>query len=123
VGTLGNLTENRRRVTRLFSKLDGQKFGDALITIATPDMPDEEGKRLGLVPTHAYAVLQVREVDGERLMLIKNPWGNTRWRGKFSPWDSKSWTPSLRRQLGYDPERERANDDGLFWIDYASAIQ
>ncbi|KAK5921572.1 hypothetical protein CgunFtcFv8_018928 [Champsocephalus gunnari] len=40
-----------------------QRFhrGDVLITTATGVMTDEEGEKWGLVPTHAYAVLDIRE--------------------------------------------------------------
>lgn len=35
--------------------------GDVLVTTATGVMTEEEGERWGLVPTHAYAVLDIRE--------------------------------------------------------------
>lgn len=35
--------------------------GDVLITTATGVMTEEEGERWGLVPTHAYAVLDIRQ--------------------------------------------------------------
>lgn len=35
--------------------------GDVLITTATGVMTEEEGEKWGLVPTHAYAVLDIRE--------------------------------------------------------------
>lgn len=35
--------------------------GDVLITTATGVMTEEEGERWGLVPTHAYAVLDIRD--------------------------------------------------------------
>uniref|UniRef100_K7E8B2 Calpain 7 n=1 Tax=Ornithorhynchus anatinus TaxID=9258 RepID=K7E8B2_ORNAN len=40
-----------------------QRFhkGDVLITTATGVMSEEEGEKWGLVPTHAYAVLDIRE--------------------------------------------------------------
>lgn len=38
--------------------------GDALVTVATGDLPESEADRTGLVPTHAYAVLDVRTVNG-----------------------------------------------------------
>lgn len=37
--------------------------GRCLITVATGELSDEEGDRTGLVPTHAYAVLNMREID------------------------------------------------------------
>ena len=40
------------------------RHGDCLITMATGDeLSEAEGERAGLVPGHAYAVLQVREVS------------------------------------------------------------
>lgn len=35
--------------------------GDVLVTTATGVMTEEEGERWGLVPTHAYAVLDIRD--------------------------------------------------------------
>ena len=41
-----------------------QRFhqGDVLVTLATGEMSDAEADRAGLVPTHAYAMLDIREV-------------------------------------------------------------
>lgn len=38
---------------------DGAKYGDVLVTIATGDLADDEADSLGLVPTHAYAVIGI----------------------------------------------------------------
>ena len=37
-------------------------LGDVLITVATGFLTDSEGERAGLVPTHAYAVLDIRKI-------------------------------------------------------------
>ena len=37
--------------------------GDALITVATGRLTEDEVERTGLVPTHAYAVLNVVEIQ------------------------------------------------------------
>jgi calpain-7 len=55
--------------------------GDVLITVATGDLSETAAERAGLVPTHAYAVLDIKEVKGVRLLLLKNPWSHLRWRG------------------------------------------
>lgn len=40
--------------------------GDVLVTMATGEMTDAQADRAGLVPTHAYAMLDIREVKGVR---------------------------------------------------------
>lgn len=48
----------------VFERLStGLEHGRCLITVATGDLTDEQGERTGLVPTHAYAVLNMKEVD------------------------------------------------------------
>jgi calpain-7 len=36
--------------------------GDVLITFATGELTDSESDRIGLVPTHAYAMLDIKNV-------------------------------------------------------------
>lgn len=86
-------------------------------------MTEEEGERLGLVPTHAYAVLDVRDVNGLRFLQVKNPWSRNRWRGNYSHLDQVNWTPALLKALGYDREAALRNDDGIFWISWDSVIK
>ncbi|KAG0050586.1 calpain 7 [Gryganskiella cystojenkinii] len=100
--------------------MNGQRNGVALVTIATGHMTDEEADRLGLVPTHAYAVLDLKEVQGLRLLQVKNPWSHKRWKGPFSHLDAQHWTDELRAELNFDQFAALKNDDGIFWIDYES---
>lgn len=37
--------------------------GDVLITVATGEMSDSVADHTGLVPTHAYAVLDIKQID------------------------------------------------------------
>ncbi|KAJ2415853.1 cysteine protease [Coemansia sp. RSA 2530] len=94
--------------------------GDVLLTIATGEMSSDVASALGLVPSHAYAVLEVREACGHRFLKAKNPWSSLRWTGKFSHVDKDGWTPDLMEQLEYDPATAEGNDCGIFWIDYES---
>ncbi|CAO3701156.1 unnamed protein product [Rhizopus stolonifer] len=101
--------------------LDGMKYGDALVTIATGEMTEEEATQLGLVPTHAYAVIDIKmTLDGKRLLQVKNPWSHKRWRGPYSHLDSNIWTSELKEALCFNPDAAEKNDDGIFWIDYES---
>ncbi|KAJ3193868.1 Calpain-type cysteine protease dek1 [Irineochytrium annulatum] len=100
----------------------------------------------GLVGSHAYSILESREVHGNfrlgrqkkieeffgkavkedddgtatslRLLKIRNPWGRVAWTGKFSP-KSEVWTPELRNLLDY----HSTSDDGIFWISYHDFLQ
>ncbi|KAL3117060.1 hypothetical protein niasHT_007463 [Heterodera trifolii] len=94
--------------------------GHCLITLATGKIDEAEQERTGLVDAHAYAVLDLRKVDGKRLFLLKNPWTHLRWKGRFSEKDVVSWSPELCAKLDYNPKDAQQFDDGIFWIDYAS---
>mmetsp|Transcript_26205 Transcript_26205/g.51452 ORF Transcript_26205/g.51452 Transcript_26205/m.51452 type:complete len:549 (-) Transcript_26205:201-1847(-) len=98
----------------------GMETGDFLATVATPPMSRDEAERLGLVELHAYAVLEILEAEGQRLLMLKNPWSRKRWRGKFSPEDEQSWTPGLKYLLHFDSLTSMNKDQGLFWIDFDS---
>ena len=96
--------------------------GQCLATVATGQLSDAVADRAGLVSTHAYAVLDVVEVEGVRLVKLKNPWSHLRWRGNWSELDTQHWTPTFRRALNYDPEDAANFDNGVFWIDWKSLL-
>jgi len=97
--------------------------GQLLVTVATGDLDERVAERAGLVPTHAYAVLDVQEVRGTRLFLLKNPWSHLRWRGNYSELDAVHWTEEMKRLLNYNPNDAQMFDNGVFWIDYDSIIK
>jgi calpain-7 len=98
-----------------------QRFhkGDVLVTLATGEMSDAEADRAGLVPTHAYAMLDIREVNGVRLFLLKNPWAHLRWKGNYSEMDTRNWTPNMIKALSYDPKNAQNFDNGVFWVSHS----
>ncbi|XP_070768074.1 calpain-7 isoform X3 [Enoplosus armatus] len=102
-----------------------QRFhrGDVLITTATGVMTEEEGERWGLVPTHAYAVLDIRDYKGMRFLQLKNPWSHLRWKGRYSERDEKNWTPELLKYLNFDPKTAQKFDNGVFWIAWEDLCQ
>ncbi|KAJ0176823.1 hypothetical protein K1T71_008002 [Dendrolimus kikuchii] len=97
--------------------------GDLLITVATGELSDAVAERTGLVPSHAYAVLDVKLANGVKLLKLKNPWSHLRWRGNYSELDVAHWTPNLRGLLNYDPDSAAQYDNGVFWIDYNSILK
>uniref|UniRef100_A0A914VRZ6 Calpain catalytic domain-containing protein n=1 Tax=Plectus sambesii TaxID=2011161 RepID=A0A914VRZ6_9BILA len=94
--------------------------GDCLITLATGPITQAESDRTGLVEQHAYALLDLRKVQGKRMLLVKNPWTHLRWKGRYSERDATNWTPEMRKALDYNPADAQQFDDGVFWIDYES---
>jgi hypothetical protein len=55
----------------------------------------------GLISGHAYGVLSVAEVGGNRLLRIRNPHGQTEWTGAWSD-GSAAWdaSPDVAHQVG-----------------------
>lgn len=51
-------------------------YGDALITIGTGKMSRKEEVGSGLIGEHDYAIVDMKEHQGQHLFLVKNPWSN-----------------------------------------------
>ncbi|CAD0114294.1 unnamed protein product [Aureobasidium uvarum] len=84
-------------------------------------------RAIGLAGEHDYAVLDMREVEGQKLMLVKNPWcEGMSWRGSIprSPIDDEDdedeeVLPSSRDLLNQDDKLT----PGTFWMDLNSVMQ
>lgn len=50
----------------------------------------------GIVSSHAYAILEVAEVGTERIIKMRNPWGQGEWKGDWSDGSTK-WTEALKK--------------------------
>jgi len=64
------------------------------------DKDDVDG--LGIVKNHAYAVLEFKEVDDQRFVLVLNPWGRACWTGDYNAFYISKTIPtvSLKTFLG-----------------------
>ncbi|XP_044254204.1 calpain-D-like isoform X1 [Tribolium madens] len=76
-----------------------------------------EYQNKGLRPRHAYSLLDVRDVDGYRLLKLRNPWGHFVWKGDWADASDK-WTRALRMELM--PEGPQ---DGTFWISFGDVLK
>ena len=73
--------------------------------------------RENIVRMHAYSIMEAREIKGNRLLKVRNPWGEYEWRGAWSD-GSEQWTPEWMELLNH-----RFGDDGQFWISYEDLLR
>lgn len=77
--------------------------GDVLITLGTGKLTQREEIDLGLVSQHDYAVISLKEFEGRKMLLVKNPWSNSAvWRG-----------PSIAYEANEDSEDSDSNDEEI----------
>ncbi|TYJ41621.1 hypothetical protein E1A91_A03G035300v1 [Gossypium mustelinum] len=99
---------------RLWSQLLRFKQEGFLLGAGSPSGSDVHISSSGIVQGHAYSLLQVREVDGHKLVQIRNPWANeVEWNGPWSD-SSSEWTDRMRHKLKHVPQSK----DGIFWMSW-----
>ena len=99
----------------LWAKLvDGAKKG-FVMTAGTSGNDDVE--EVGLSPGHAFTVLGIHEIKGEKVIRLRNPWGEGEFNGDWSDYSSK-WTEDLKKQYKYYEK-----EDGDFFMGYKDFLQ
>ncbi|KAM6513384.1 hypothetical protein FALCPG4_015809 [Fusarium falciforme] len=89
---------------------------DFLFGASTGYLENGKGECDGIAEAHAYIVLEARSLkNGQRLVKLRNPWGDARkgiWEGPWSD-GSKEWTREVQDELGH-----KFGADSAFWISY-----
>ncbi|CAE7642131.1 sol [Symbiodinium sp. CCMP2592] len=99
------------------------KFLMTVSTRSNKSRSEEDIRAAGLVPNHAYSLIDVFDVldsrgDRLRLLKIRNPHAKDRWRGSWSE-TSHLWTPELREQLGC----QKASQAGMFFMCFGDFLR
>jgi len=101
----------------IFTKLEQADKAKYMMQASTPgtDSGNFQSADTGLCAGHAYSVLDARTYQGNKLVHIRNPWGNTEWTGPWNDRDTGKWTPQAKKELGWVDA-----NDGAYWMDLAS---
>ena len=83
--------------------------------IASTGGVNEHLEARDLIPDHAYTLLHVIELLGNRLLFLRNPWGKKEWNGRWSP-ASSEWTAELKASISY------TDQPGAFWISFEDFV-
>lgn len=83
-------------------------------------LTEGRGKGGGIVPGHAYSILAVREIRGNKLLQLRNPWGSFEWKGDWSD-ASDTWKKNPAVKALIRPKDDP--DDGIFWMCYADFLK
>ena len=99
----------------LWNKLvEGAKKG-FVMTAGTSGNDDVED--VGLSQGHAFTVLGIHEIKGEKVIRLRNPWGEGEFNGDWSDFSSK-WTEDLKQKYKYYEK-----EDGDFFMGYTDFMK
>lgn len=91
-----------------------------MITLGTGKLTAKEERELGLAGEHDYAILDMKEVGHQRLLLVKNPWCDGMvWKGARVRNEAQSWTKDLREAL----PSAATTSPGTFWMTFEDVAQ
>ena len=84
-----------------------------MISSSTGGTSNTQSSDYGIANSHVYTILSAHEIDGNKLIRIRNPWGrNEKYVGPWSDKDAANWSDNIRDSVEYLDE-----DDGIFFID------
>lgn len=108
------LTEKEKNLKKLWNELVNYQKEGAMLGAGSNshEFGDSATSPMGIVQGHAFSILRIAEVDGAKLLQVRNPWGKGEWKGDWSDRSAK-WTTRNRNLLNWHDVK----DEGIFWID------
>ena len=101
---------------------EGQGKGYVMTAGTSGDVNNLDIEEMGLSPAHAYTFLKTYKVNTdngiERIVKLRNPWGNGEWSGAWSD-SSKKWNQNTKKQCEYQEDR----DDGVFYMSFDDFVK
>ena len=94
--------------------LEGQKKG---FVMTAGSSANDDLEEVGLDHGHAYSVLGIHEIKGEKVIRLRNPYGCGEFNGDWSDYSFK-WTEDLKRQYKYYEK-----EDGDFFMGYKDFLK
>lgn len=114
------LTDEQKSDEEMFEYLMECDTSNFMVAASIPGGRIEKKRPDGLVERHAYSLLSVMEVEGFRLIRLRNPWGSaTRWKGPWSD-SSPEWeeNPEVANALGLDRPGEPEGTFFMSWVNF-----
>ena len=115
------LIKNKNKTQLWKEIIEGEKKNYVMTAGTTKNLDGFRLQNIGLTPGHAYTVLQALEIDTgsgvEKVVKLRNPWGNFEYSGDWSDYSSK-WTEELKKK--YDFYKK---NDGIFFMGYNDFTQ
>jgi len=76
----------------------------------------------GIVPGHAYSILDCRKVFEFEMIKLRNPWGTFEWNGDWSD-SSEKWNqhPAVKADL-ITADKNKTDGEGTFWMSFADFL-
>jgi hypothetical protein len=80
---------------------------------------DQVQNQCGIAKSHAYTIISTFIMDGEKMIMMRNPWGSTYYSGPWSKSDSR-WTNSKVAQVPFGIDPRTSDELGVFTIPLAT---
>ena len=97
--------------------LDSKNKGYVMTAGTSADVYNLPIEEKGLAPGHAYTIIDLLEINREKVLRLRNPWGNGEYTGDWSD-SSKKWTAELKKKYNF-----LKKDDGDFHMAYEDYLK
>lgn len=98
----------------IFNKIIEADKKEYIMVSPTKGDSNEVETSLGMIAFHAYTVISAYNINGEKVIKLRNPHGKGEWTGPWSD-SSPKWTPDLRRKYNVHD-----SVDGTFFMPISS---